>query len=164
MFADKMNVSLDTVKNWEQGYNYPSIDMLVSIAAYFRCDFDYLIGQQETPSKEYAHIADMIGISEKAAALFVDAKEQCEPITWILSELIENKNLLFRIYSCSTADYGGLSTPFFVADPFQPDEKRGMLVTPESVERADMMDLYYELRKFVGNLRKKCGLPTSEER
>jgi transcriptional regulator with XRE-family HTH domain len=43
-FADEMNISLDTVKNWEQGYNYPSIDMLVSISEYFKCDLDYLIG------------------------------------------------------------------------------------------------------------------------
>ena len=39
------------------------------IAAYFRCDFDYLIGQQATPNKEYTHISDMIGISEEAALL-----------------------------------------------------------------------------------------------
>ena len=34
-FAVQLNVSLDAIKNWEQGYNYPSIDMLVTIAEYF---------------------------------------------------------------------------------------------------------------------------------
>ena len=46
------------------GYNYPSIDMLVSISEYFKCDLDYLIGQQSMPNKEFSHIADMIGISD----------------------------------------------------------------------------------------------------
>ncbi len=105
-FADEMNISLDTVKNWEQGYNYPSIDMLVSISEYFKCDLDYLIGQQSMPNKEFTHIADMIGISERAAALLVNAKEQDNPITEVLSELIENYSLLENIYSCSTANYG----------------------------------------------------------
>ena len=40
VFAEKMCVSLDTVKNWEQSYNYPSIDMLINIAEYFQCDID----------------------------------------------------------------------------------------------------------------------------
>ena len=164
MFADKMNVSLDTVKNWEQGYNYPSIDMLVSIAAYFRCDFDYLIGQQATPNKEYTHISDMIGISEEAAALLIKSKAQDSPITNVISDLIENKELLYSIYSCSTANYGSVSTFVDVNDPFQPKGSRAMFVTPQKVRQADTMDLFYNLQKFVDKLRKKYGLPTSEER
>ena len=130
-FADEMNISLDTVKNWEQGYNYPSIDMLVSISEYFKCDLDYLIGQQSMPNKEFTHIADMIGISERAAALLVNAKEQGNPITEVLSELIENYSLLENIYSCSTANYGSVGTFIDVSDPFQPKGKRSMFVTPQ---------------------------------
>lgn len=163
-FADEMNISLDTVKNWEQGYNYPSIDMLVSIAEYFNCDFDYLIGQQETPSKEYAHISDMIGISEDAAAQLMDAKLQGNPITEVLSELIENNSLLDNIYSCSTANYGSVGTFVDVNDPFQPKGKRSMFVTPQKVRQADAMDLFNNLKEFVDSLRKKYGLPTSKER
>lgn len=163
-FADEMNISLDTVKNWEQGYNYPSIDMLVSIAEYFNCDFDYLIGQQETPSKEYAHISDMIGISEDAAAQLMEAKLQGNPITEVLSELIENNSLLDNIYSCSTANYGSVSAFVDVNDPFQPKGKRSMFVTPQKVRQADAMDLFNNLQEFVDSLRKKYGLPTSKER
>ena len=95
-FADEMNISLDTVKNWEQGYNYPSIDTLVDIAEYLKCDFDYLIGQQETPSKEYAHISDMIGISEAAAAQLSIAKGQQSPVLNVLSQLMRR-----RLFSCN---------------------------------------------------------------
>ena len=163
-FADEMNISLDTVKNWEQGYNYPSIDMLVSISEYFKCDLDYLIVQQSMPNKEFSHIADMIGISERAAALLVNAKEQSNPITEVLSELIENYSLLENIYSCSTANYGSVGTFIDVSDPFQPKGKRSMFVTPQKVRQADSMDLFNNLQEFVDNLRKKYGLPTSKER
>ena len=163
-FADEMNISLDTVKNWEQGYNYPSIDMLVSISEYFKCDLDYLIGQQSMRHKEFSHIADMIGISERAAALLVNAKEQSDPITEVLSELIENYSLLENIYSCSTANYGSVGTFIDVSDPFQPKGKRSMFVTPQKVRQADSMDLFNNLQEFVDNLRKKYGLPTSKER
>ena len=65
-FAVNLNISLDTVKNWEQGYNYPSVDMLVTIAEYFKCDFDYLLGKQDTPNKEYKHFSEYTGLSEEA--------------------------------------------------------------------------------------------------
>ena len=163
-FADELNISLDTVKNWEQGYNYPSIDMLVTIADYFKCDFDYLIGQQKTPKKEYDHISELIGISENAAAKLLEAKANAEPIVEILSELIENSSLLANIYSCSTANYGSVSTFIEVEDVFQTKGKRSMFVTPQKVRQADTMDLYTNLKDFIDNLRKKYGLPTSEER
>ena len=33
--ANAIDVSLDTVKNWEQGYNYPTIDKLVYLTHFF---------------------------------------------------------------------------------------------------------------------------------
>ena len=162
-FADEMNISLDTVKNWEQGYNSPSIDTLVDIAEYLKCDFDYLIGQQETPSKEYAHISDMIGISEAAAARLSIAKGQQSPVLNVLSQLIEEKAILMQLYECASANYGSVSTFVDVVDPFMPSGKRQTLVTPQRVRQADAMDLYISLQKFIDSLREQYGLPTSEE-
>lgn len=160
-FANEMNISLDTVKNWEQGYNYPSIDMLVAISEYFKCDLDYLIGQQPMPNKEFSHIADIIGISEQAAALLVNAKEQNSPITEVLSELIENSSLLQSIYSCSTANYGGVSAFVRVPDVFQ---EHPIFITPQKLRQADTLYLFNNLLEFVDDLRKKYNLPTSKER
>lgn len=162
-FADEMNISLDTVKNWEQGYNYPSIDTLVDIAEYLKCDFDYLIGQQETPNKEYTHISDMIGISEVAAAQLSIAKGQQSPVLNVLSQLIEENAILMQLYKCASANYGCVSTFVDVVDPFMPSGKHPTLVTPQRVRQADAMDLYILLQKFIDSLRKQYGLPTSEE-
>lgn len=137
--------------------------MLVIIADYFKCDFDYLIGQQETPRKEFAHIADIAGITEEAAALLVTAKERGNPITEVLSEMIESNSLLYNIYSCSAANYGSVGASIDVVDPFQPKGKRAVLVTPQNVRRSDTMDLFNNLQNFVDNLREKYGLPTSKE-
>ena len=106
----------------------------------------------------------MIGISEDAAAQLMEAKLQGNPITEVLSELIENNSLLDNIYSCSTANYGSVSAFVDVNDPFQPKGKRSMFVTPQNVRQADAMDLFNNLQEFVDSLRKKYGLPTSKER
>ncbi len=163
VFAEKMCVSLDTVKNWEQSYNYPSIDMLIKIAEYFQCDIDYLIGQQKSVKKEFPHISDMIGISEVAAARLIKAKEEGSPIPAILSDLIEDDTFLISLYACASANYGSVSAFVDVVDPFQPSGKRATLVSPQRIRQADTMNLFIELQVFIDKLREKYGLPTSTE-
>lgn len=163
VFAEKMSVSLDTVKNWEQSYNYPSIDMLIKIAEYFRCDIDYLIGQQKSVKKEFPHISDMIGVSETAAELLIEAKKQGSPIPTLLSNLIENETLLTNLYLCASADYGHISTTVEVPDPFSPSGKHPAIVTPGRIRQSDTMELFDKLQVFVDEMRTKYGLPTSTE-
>ena len=38
-----------------------------------------------------------------------------------------------------------------------------IFVNPQKVRQADIMELYNNLKNFIDNLRKKYGLPTSEE-
>lgn len=163
VFAEKMCVSLDAVKNWEQSYNYPSIDMLIKIAEYFQCDIDYLIGPQRSVRKEFPHISDMIGISEVAAERLIKAKEEGSPIPAILSDMIEDDTFLMGLYACASANYGSVSTFVDVVDPFQPNGKRATLVSPQRVRQADTMNLFVELQFFIDKLREKYGLPTSTE-
>lgn len=161
--ADELGVSLDTVKNWEQGYNYPSIDTLVQIADFFRCDFDYLLGKQEAPNKIYSHISEYTGLSNTASATLVTANESNEPIVEIVSALLEDKTLLQQIYFCSSANYGSVSTFIDIHDPFMPKHTHSTLISPQNIRQANSMELYNRLCKFIDNQRKKHGLPTSNE-
>lgn len=43
-FAKKLNVTKQSVSNWENGNIQPSIDMLVKIATVFSVSADYLLG------------------------------------------------------------------------------------------------------------------------
>ena len=43
-FAKKLNVTKQSVSNWENGNIQPSIDMLVKIAKVFSVSADYLLG------------------------------------------------------------------------------------------------------------------------
>ena len=43
-FAKKLNVSKQSVSNWENGNIQPSIDMLLKIAQLFSVSTDYLLG------------------------------------------------------------------------------------------------------------------------
>lgn len=47
--AQKLNITKQTVSNWENENIQPSVDMLVRIANVFKVSTDYLLGIDETP-------------------------------------------------------------------------------------------------------------------
>lgn len=47
--ADKLNVSKQTISNWENDNIQPSIEMLVRLAILFNVPTDYLLGLEQIP-------------------------------------------------------------------------------------------------------------------
>lgn len=60
--ARGLNVSKQTVSNWENDNIQPSIDMLVRLAQIFGVTTDYLLGLDDIPR------LDVSGLSDKAIA------------------------------------------------------------------------------------------------
>ena len=66
--AEKLNISKQTVSNWENDNIQPSIDMLVRLSRIFNMSTDYLLGLTPTnslnvdglPTKFVAHIVQII--------------------------------------------------------------------------------------------------------
>lgn len=60
--AKRLQVSKQTVSNWENDNIQPSIDMLVRLSGIFGVTTDYLLGLEDTPR------LDIHGLSPEAAA------------------------------------------------------------------------------------------------
>ncbi len=58
-FGEKLNVTKQSVSNWENGNIQPSIDMLTKIATVFSVETDYLLGLDN------ARKLDVSGLSER---------------------------------------------------------------------------------------------------
>ena len=66
--AEKLNISKQTVSNWENDNIQPSIEMLVRIAMLFHVSTDYLLGLDTTqiinvdglPTRFIAHLTQII--------------------------------------------------------------------------------------------------------
>lgn len=65
-FAGSLGVSLDAVKNWEQGYAMPGIDTLFKLCDKYHCEIDYLLGRMEHKTHDLQYICDETGLSERA--------------------------------------------------------------------------------------------------
>lgn len=48
--AEKLNISKQTVSNWENGNIQPSIEMLIRVANLFHTSTDYLLGLNDSPT------------------------------------------------------------------------------------------------------------------
>lgn len=95
-FAAVLNVSLDTVKNWEQGYNYPRIEDLDRICKTFNCRYDYLFGEDERMQED-------LGLSDTALSVLREVK------TWgsgnVVSHLLENLDFIESLVRLTETDY-----------------------------------------------------------
>lgn len=65
-FAEKFNVSIDTVRNWEQGRNVPEIETLEKLCDFFQCDMGYLFGEIDCKTHNIQFIQDYTGLSERS--------------------------------------------------------------------------------------------------
>lgn len=146
-FAVQLNVSLDTVKNWEQGYNYPSIDMLVSIAEYFECDFDYLLGQQDSPNKEYKHFSEYTGLSEESTQTLLTF---CRHDS-ILPDILEDVDLIFFLEEITHEKYESFFNFYF-------SDSDNSFARHSNTGNAAKLELYNHLCNFINNARKKRDL------
>lgn len=56
--ADELNVSKQTISNWENNNILPSIDMLVKISKFFSVSTDFLL---ELDSRQYIEVTGLTG-------------------------------------------------------------------------------------------------------
>lgn len=140
--AELLDVSLDTVKNWEQGYNYPPIDTLVELSEIFDCDFDFLLGKQDIPKK-------YTGLSEKAASEWLNACKSNDPVCSLVSDLLEEKEVLQGIQNLVISDYARFSV-ITKQDAFR---LGSICVGRKEMMNSDIMELFKSLMTFINKKR-----------
>ena len=68
--AEKLNVSKQTVSNWENNNVLPSIDLLLRIASLFSCSTDYLL------DIEHRRYIEITGLTEEQLTLLQQIASQ----------------------------------------------------------------------------------------
>lgn len=147
--AKKFDISLATVKNWEQGYNYPTIDTLVQLSDFFHCDLDYLLGKQDTPNKVYKHFSEETGLSETAIQNLLYFCKSSK----IINNLLENGELLFLLDSCACNDYTDTKITLKSGNA-------SGIIDNAIIYRLDKMDLYNCICDLIDDYRKQNRLET----
>lgn len=66
IFADNVQRSIDTVRNWEQGKNKPSLDDFLGLCEFFECDADYLLDNLDVQSHDLDFVCKYTGLSAAA--------------------------------------------------------------------------------------------------
>lgn len=68
-FSEAFRVSIDTVKNWEQGRSVPEVCTIEQLCDFFKCDMDYLFNQIKCRTHDAQFICEYTGLSQEAVML-----------------------------------------------------------------------------------------------
>ncbi len=99
-FAEEFGVSVDTVKNWEQGRVTPNVKTLIELCDFFECDMDYLFGTLNCKKHDIQFIQNETGLSETAINRLQEAKTYSDvvlndPALPFISTLLEQLDPIY---------------------------------------------------------------------
>lgn len=63
-FAKAYHISLQTVRNWEQGKTSPSLEDFIDLCEKLKCDADYLLGKIDERTHTLEYIKNNTGLTE----------------------------------------------------------------------------------------------------
>lgn len=86
--AERMNVTLKTVMNWEQGISTPDLKTMFELAEVLDCDLDYLTGRLQESTHDIHFVHEFTGLSEEAIKR-IRNPELDHPYAKTLSRMIE---------------------------------------------------------------------------
>ena len=152
-------IKRQTVAGWENGKPIKKIEQLTALCKIFDCDMAYLLCECDTKRVLSQQLSPALGISEKALDNLIAAHKNGNPYVNILSTLLEDESLLQYISKCSSADYGRISATIDIQNPFAPQKKQAVLISPHNVYLAERMMVYNEICEFIDKERCKNNLP-----
>jgi transcriptional regulator with XRE-family HTH domain len=91
--AEQLNVSHDTVKNWEQGFNYPTVKELIEIADFLGCSIDVLFSR------------GIYGKISTAASNNISRWADDTGSIKTVSDLLEDENIISEIVKLASRKY-----------------------------------------------------------
>ena len=156
-------ITRQTIAKWENGDPIKKPEQIMALCEIFECDAEYLLCECESKRYMSELVAPALGLSEEALDNLITARKKANPYTGVLSDMLESEKLLNFLAKCTLADYGHVSRYIDIDDPFAPDKKQTLLISPQDLKKANEMQLYNVVCEFVNEVRKKNGLPAYDE-
>ena len=69
-------ITIETIRNWEQGRNVPELQTIWKLCEIFNCDIDYLFGRIDYSTHDLEFICNKIGLSEDAVKYLIEIQEE----------------------------------------------------------------------------------------
>lgn len=92
--AEACQVSRDTVKNWETGKSYPSLENLEKICEVLDCDFDFILGRINVPYLKEFDIERHLGLSAKSRLVLYRMPRNNEKLLRVFDKFVSDENFI----------------------------------------------------------------------
>lgn len=110
-FADKIGISLESLKNYIYGNSFYTVEVLDMLAKGLDCSYDYLLGKSKATKNENHLLVEELGLSEQAIESIKAIKDNKEPYISencfkVLDNVICNHDLILYMTLYIMADKG----------------------------------------------------------
>lgn len=138
-FAEALSVSVETVRNWEQGRTVPELGTLFRICDILNCDMDYLIGRLEAPTHDLAFMQSQTRLSEDAIKKLIRIafSDRATGRSMMLSRFIECDDFEYLL-ALLCADAGETQKAFTVGGAY-------LQVKDQAVVRYERDSVFHEM-------------------
>jgi len=163
--AEKLNVSIDTVKKWRSPANktLPSKEDLYKICNKYHCTHDYLFGYDESYSLQYEKITELTGLSSPSIeTLCQEASELGDNRrVVILDYLLSNHELFNDLMDNILSLHQQTQFPISLKHPPKPllDESgEWLLINRENLDKLGYKspdDIYQNIRNILSRFIKE---------
>lgn len=145
-------IKRQTIAGWENGKPIKKLEQLTALCEIFDCDISYLLCECDTKHINTQSISHSTGLSKNAIDTLIDLNQQNPVYLDIISKLLENKSLLYQIFSCCLANYNSVFNIQY--DELFSSTRKITTIFPDKLERLDFLLLYDLLKNFIDTSRK----------
>ena len=165
--ASGLDMTIDTVMNWEQGKSCPSLENFMKLCDFFGCSSDYLLYRIEEKNHDLKYICDYTGLSEEAVEALHWLKETYQQDYIHIIELLlfdalhpqqgrQSRSILSLLYYFFSVDihntsvYSVTNTGHILKEPERPTGyiDTAIYFDARINENAALMELQEELTQF----------------
>lgn len=108
-FAELLNVSVYTYRNWEQGRIIPDLSTLYELSEKLNVSVSYLLGDDAHPTKGVKAICEITGLSIETATKFVNSCSDADNMKLLDSILANDKLYDFVLNALKYPKYKSMS-------------------------------------------------------
>lgn len=168
--SEKLGVSEDTVREWEQQYKVPTADSLILLSNFYQVSIDYLLGRIEATTHDKTFICKELNLSEDIVDMLInpDLRFPSQTIDFLLNnvhfyEMIDRLDyqIFNKIYKNPDREYQIAYDKFKEEYKHIKDKKLYEIAIKRSIENEkkntiDLMslNLFYEIKSLVEDIEK----------
>lgn len=160
--AEALDVTRETIGQWERGLTPPSLSSIIKICDLYHVDADYIMGRLDCQTHDLQYVHDLTGLSEDAInqLMTINESNRATRRIDILSRLITHRSFSYLLSLLPADAAGTMEEPIYVNDAYIASIDKQAVVRSELKSTIDKIadDLRAQMPPYDPDARMMYGI------